>query len=171
MENLLKTSIKGFTLVELMVALVVMAILVAFAGPAFQGLIERQRLKAVVETALSDLQVARSEALTLGLSGTVTVTFTDGASWGYSIVSSGTTPTVSRAYNDYGDGVTAAVTGWNKAGSTAAFTITAVRSLDPAGTGSITFTLGSLSAKLERNLLGGVFLCSPNGDLGYRTCS
>jgi hypothetical protein len=46
-----------------------------------------------------------------------------------------------------------------------------VRSLDAAGTGSITFTLGSLSAKIERNLLGGVFVCSPNGDLGYRTCS
>ena len=154
-----------------MVALVVMAILVAIAAPAFQDLIERQRLKAVVETALSDLQVARSEALTLGLSGTVTVTFTDGASWGYSIVSSGTTPTVSRAYNDYGDGVTAAVTGWNKVGSIAEFEITAVRSLNPSGSGSVTFTLGSLSAKLERNLLGGVFVCSPNGDLGYRTCS
>ena len=171
MENLLKAGIKGFTLVELMVALVVMAILVAIAAPAFQGLIERQRLKAVVETALSDLQIARSEALTLGLSGTVTVTFTDGATWGYSIVSSGTTPTVSRAYNDYGDGVTAAVTGWNKAGSTAAFTITAVRSLDPAGTGSVTFTLGSVSAKIDRDLLGGVFVCSANGDLGYKTCS
>ena len=154
-----------------MVALVVMAILVAIAAPAFQDLIERQRLKAVVETALSDLQVARSEALTLGLSGTVTVTFTDGASWNYTIVSSGSTPTVARTYNDYGDGVTAAVTGWNNAGGTAAFTMTPVRSLDLAGTGSITFTLGSVSAKIERNLLGSVFVCSANGDLGYVICS
>jgi type IV fimbrial biogenesis protein FimT len=170
-ENLLKTSTKGFTLVELLVALVVMAILVAIAAPAFQNLIKGQRLKAVVETTLSDLQVARTEALTLGLSGTVTVTFNEGVSWNYTIVSSGSTPTVARTYNDYGGGVTAAVTGWNKAGGAAAFTITTVRSLDAAGTGSITFTLGSLSAKIERNLLGGVFVCSPNGDLGYRTCS
>jgi len=167
----LKTSTKGFTLVELLVALVVMAILVAIAAPAFQNLIKGQRLKAVVETTLSDLQVARTEALTLGLSGTVTVTFNEGVSWNYTIVSSGSTPTVARTYNDYGDGVTATVTGWNKAGSTAAFTVTPVRSLDPAGTGSITFTLGSVSAKIERNLLGGVFVCSANGDLGYSTCT
>ena len=171
MENFLKASIKGFTLVELMVALVVMAILVAIAAPAFQDLIERQRLKSVVETALSDLQVARTEALTLGLSGVVRVTLNDGVSWSYSIESTGSTPTVVRAHNDYGDGVTAVVTGWNKAGNTAAFTITAVRRLDPAGTGSITFTLGSVSAKVDRDLLGGVFVCSPSGDLGYRTCS
>ena len=158
-------------MVELLVALAVMAILVAIAAPAFQNLIEQQRLKSVVETTLSDLQVARSEALTLGLSGTVTVTVTDGVSWNYTIVSSGSTPTVARTYNDYGDGVTATVTGWNKAGSTAAFTVTPVRSLDPAGTGSITFTLGSVSAKIERNLLGSVYVCSANGDLGYVTCS
>jgi len=46
-----------------------------------------------------------------------------------------------------------------------------VRSLDPAGTGSVTFTLGSVSAKIDRDLLGGVFVCSANGDLGYKTCS
>ena len=161
----------GFTLVELLVALVVMAILVAIAAPAFQNLLERQRLEGVAETFLSDLRAARADALVLGLSGTVTVTINDGSSWNYTIVSSGNTPTVSRTYTDYGGAVTAAVTGWNKAGSTAAFTITSVRDLDSSGTGSITFTLGSLSAQIESNLLRGSFVCSANGDLGYVTCS
>ena len=164
----MKASIKGFTLVELMVALVVMAILVAIAAPAFQDLIERQRLKAVVETALSDLQVARSEALTLGLSGTVTVTFNDGASWNYTIVSSGSTPTVRRDHSDYAGGITATITDWV---SGTGFTISPVRSLNASGAGTITFALDTLTAKIERNLLGGVFVCSANGDLGYRTCS
>lgn len=158
-------------MVELLVALVVMAILVAIAAPAFQDLLERQRLESVAETFLSDLRAARADALVLGLSGTVTVTINDGSSWNYTIVSSGNTPTVSRAYTDFGGTVTAAVTGWNKAGSTASFIITSVRDLDSSGTGSITFALGSLSAKVERNLLGGVFVCSANGDLGYVTCS
>ena len=100
----------GFTLVELLVALVVMAILVAIAAPAFQGLLERQRLESVAETFLSDLRAA-------------------------------------------------------------SFIITSVRGLDSSGTGSITFTLGSLSAKVERDVLGGVFVCSATGDLGYVTCS
>ncbi|MDB2351980.1 prepilin-type N-terminal cleavage/methylation domain-containing protein [Luminiphilus sp.] len=167
----MKKKMTGFTLVELLVALAVMAILVAIAAPAFQNLLERQRLEGVAETFLSDLRAARADALVLGLSGTVTVTINDGSSWTYTIVSSGNTPTVSRTYTDYGGAVTAAVTGWNKAGSTAAFTITSVRDLDSSGTGSITFTLGSLSARIERNLLGGVFVCSANGDLGYVTCS
>ncbi|MDA8827220.1 prepilin-type N-terminal cleavage/methylation domain-containing protein [Luminiphilus sp.] len=167
----MKKKMTGFTLVELLVALAVMAILVAIAAPAFQNLLERQRLAGVAKTFLSDLRAARADALVLGLSGTVTVTINDGSSWNYTIVSSGNTPTVSRTYTDYGGAVTAAVTGWNKAGSTAAFTITSVRDLDSSGTGSITFTLGSLSAKIERNLLGGVFVCSATGDLGYVTCS
>ncbi|MDG1461273.1 MAG: prepilin-type N-terminal cleavage/methylation domain-containing protein [Luminiphilus sp.] len=171
MANLFKTGIKGFTLVELMVALVVMAILVAIAAPGFQGLIERQRLKAVVETALSDLQVARSEALTLGLSGAVTVSFIGGASWEYNIVSSGTTPTVTRKHSDYAGGITATVTGWVSSNTGVGFTISPVRSLNASGAGTITFALETLSVKIERNLLGGVFVCSANGDLGYRTCS
>ena len=167
----MKKRMTGFTLVELLVALVVMAILVAIAAPAFQDLLERQRLESVAETFLSDLRAARADALVLGLSGTVTVTINDGSSWNYTIVSSGNTPTVSRAYTDYGGAVTAAVSGWNKVGSTASFIITSVRGLDSSGTGFITFTLGSLSAKVERNVLGGVFVCSATGDLGYVTCS
>ena len=174
MENLLKRSVKGFTLVELIVALVVVAILISIAAPSLQGLIQQQRLKAVSETFLADMRTARSEALALGLSGSVTVAFTyasSGQVWSYSITTTGTMPTVNRFHSDYAGGITATFTGWGASSSAASFSISPVRSLDANGVGAITFALESLSVKIERNLLGGIFVCSANGDLGYSTCT
>ena len=174
MENLLKRSVKGFTLVELIVALVVVAILISIAAPSLQGLIQQQRLKAVSETFLADMRTARSEALALGLSGSVTVAFTyasSGQVWSYSINTTGTMPTVTRSHSDYAGGITATITGWGASSSAASFSISPVRSLNANGAGTITFALESLSVKVERNLLGGVFVCSANGDLGYSTCT
>ena len=53
----------GFTLVELMIGVAVVAVLLAVAVPSFQALIERQRLKGAGELVLSELQFARSEAI------------------------------------------------------------------------------------------------------------
>ncbi|MEJ8810212.1 GspH/FimT family pseudopilin [Variovorax ureilyticus] len=53
----------GFTAVELMVTLAVVAVLVALAAPAFQNLIATQRIKSVASALNESLWVARSEAL------------------------------------------------------------------------------------------------------------
>ena len=151
LESLLKKCVKGFTLVELLVTLVVVAILVGIAAPSFQDLIKRQRLKSVVETLLSDMRTARSEALALGLSGSVSVSFaysSSGQVWSYSITNTGSIPTVTRSHSDYSGGVTATVTGWGATSSTASFSITPVRSLNVSGVGTITFALESLSVKV-----------------------
>ena len=60
--NLKKTP-KGFTLIELMVTIAVLAIIVTIAMPSFTEMMERQRLKNAVETFYSDLLFAKSEAL------------------------------------------------------------------------------------------------------------
>ncbi|MCY1359607.1 Chthon cassette protein D [compost metagenome] len=54
---------KGFTLVELMVALVVLAILIGVAVPSYQNIIASQRLRAAVSDLHSALVFARSEAI------------------------------------------------------------------------------------------------------------
>lgn len=169
-----QSSGRGFTLVELLVAVVVLAVIISIALPAMQSLIARQRLKSVVETLLSDLRAARTEALVVGMSGAVTVTMnyaSAGQTWSYTIASSGTAATVQRSQDDYAGGITAAVTGWGATSSLASFTLTPVRRLDSAGVGSVTFAYGSLSATVERNLLGSVFVCSANSELGYSQCS
>ena len=53
----------GFTAIELMVVVLVVAILAALAGPAFQQLIATQRVKSVASALIESLWVARSEAL------------------------------------------------------------------------------------------------------------
>lgn len=56
----------GFTLIELMVALAVFAILVAVAVPNFRTTIENNRRSTTVQGLLGALQLARSEAIKRG---------------------------------------------------------------------------------------------------------
>lgn len=53
---------RGFTIVELMIALAVMAVLLTLAAPSFYDFILVQRLKGVNAQLVTDMQFARSEA-------------------------------------------------------------------------------------------------------------
>lgn len=56
-------KLRGFTLVELMVAITVLGITLAMAVPSFQGLINGNRLVTHSNEMVASLQVARSEAI------------------------------------------------------------------------------------------------------------
>jgi prepilin-type N-terminal cleavage/methylation domain-containing protein len=60
------SAIKGFTLVELLIAVAVMAVLVTLAAPSFRDLILMQRMKGIHAQLVTDLQYARSEAVSSG---------------------------------------------------------------------------------------------------------
>jgi type IV fimbrial biogenesis protein FimT len=55
---------RGFTLVELMVVVAVVAILASAALPSFSDLLSRQRVSVEANRLLGDLQYARAEAVT-----------------------------------------------------------------------------------------------------------
>lgn len=67
----------GFTLIELMVTVAMMAVLAALATPSFRELIEAQRLRDTAFGLVSDLTLARSEAIKRG--GNVAITPVDNA--------------------------------------------------------------------------------------------
>ena len=54
---------QGFTLVELMVVVGIMAVLAALAGPSFMGTIERYRVSTVTDQLASALILAQTEAI------------------------------------------------------------------------------------------------------------
>ncbi len=57
----------GFTLVELVIVVAMVAVLASIAVPSFASLIQRNRVAAEINSLVSDLQFARSEAIRRGL--------------------------------------------------------------------------------------------------------
>jgi type IV fimbrial biogenesis protein FimT len=63
---------RGFTAIELMVTVAILAVLAALAAPSFTPLIERWRVRQVAEELQSTLYYARSEAIKRG--GNISIT-------------------------------------------------------------------------------------------------
>lgn len=61
----------GFTLIELMVVVAIAAILVSMAVPSFQSLLARRAATAAADSLVSDMTLARSEALKRSAAATV----------------------------------------------------------------------------------------------------
>jgi len=74
----------GFTLMELMITLAVLAILVAISVPSMSGILERRKVHGAGEKLFADLTYAKTEAIKRN--NTVRVSFTgNGATWCYGI--------------------------------------------------------------------------------------
>ena len=58
-----RTSPGGVTLIELLIGIAIVAILLALVGPSMRDLIDMQRLRAVNAELVTDVQFARSEAV------------------------------------------------------------------------------------------------------------
>lgn len=76
-------SRRGFTLLELMIALAIAAVLAAMATPSFADLLARQRLQAVAHQLQADIALARQEAGRRGQ--TVHLSFHTGPGWCYAL--------------------------------------------------------------------------------------
>lgn len=74
-------SFHGFTVIEIIAALVVFSILAALAIPSFTGLLERQRLVALAESIYIDLVDARMYAIESNQ--TIYFNVNNGTSWCY----------------------------------------------------------------------------------------
>jgi type IV fimbrial biogenesis protein FimT len=58
--------LQGFTLVEMVVAIGLLAVIVAFAAPSFADMARRQRVEALKDSVIGAIHLARTEAIRLG---------------------------------------------------------------------------------------------------------
>jgi prepilin-type N-terminal cleavage/methylation domain-containing protein len=73
---------KGFTIIELMITLTVLAIIIVVAVPSFSGILERRQLHGAGEKLFADLMYAKTEAIKRNTPVRVSFTGT-GATWCY----------------------------------------------------------------------------------------
>ncbi|MEX0605221.1 MAG: GspH/FimT family pseudopilin [Marinobacter sp.] len=74
----------GFTLIEMMIVVVLIGIVAAYAVPSFTQLVERNRVSSTVNSMLGILNYARSEAIKAGQ--TIDVTPLTGTDWDTGVV-------------------------------------------------------------------------------------
>ena len=176
----------GFTLIELMVAVAVLAVLLGVALPGMAGYNERNRLKSVAEGLVSDLALARTEAIMRGPGSTFNLSFTtDGASqWCYGLTTNASCdctvadPTDANAcvVNSSGEDVLRVVDSANFQSDVQMTAVTftgnkvnfnSTRGMADAG--QVSFDAAGKQIDVEVTALGSIRICS-SSDLGYSGC-
>lgn len=86
---------RGFTLIELMLVIIVMAILVGIGAPSFRDLVLSTRIKNAASDIYGALVLARSEAIKRGTNVTITPVSSSWINgWAVAVTVSGTTTTL-----------------------------------------------------------------------------
>lgn len=163
---------RGFTLVEVMVTIAVLAIIAAVALPSLIEMRDRNRVRAAAESIYSHFQFARSESIKQGI--TLYVAVTSGTSWCLGITnnSAGCDCNTANAcaFGPTGSTQTRTLLASEFSGIGLATDQTVIgyesrRGFDlNAGTVTITGT-GSLSAQIRHNLNGNINLCGNVGGM------
>lgn len=151
-----QNAARGFTLVEMMVAVALAVILLSLSVPSFTGMVARMRIEGAANNLTTDLQLARTEAVQRR--ATVTLA-TLGNGSGYTITSGADTI---KAV-DFAAGVTFS------GGVTISFD--PLRALANAATltGSSAGTASQL--RVSTDVMGRVQLCAPDASFkGYTPC-
>lgn len=182
-------SSRGFTLIELMVTVAVLAILMAIAGPAFNDFFQRYRLRGAADDVTSLLASARAEAVARNRD--VSIVFTgSGTAWCVG-ATTGADPTPGEEVlggatcdcaNDcqIGDRVMerqgANYSGVSMGSAPADFTFSRLNGAIPlTAAPEVTFTSpnGTYSLELQVSPLGRGRLCTPTGSpsmAGFQAC-
>jgi type IV fimbrial biogenesis protein FimT len=176
----------GFTLIELMVVLAVIGVVLALAAPSFTGFLARKRVEGVAAELMTDLQLARSEAV--ARNAAVRLTFGTGCYVIHTVQTAGSTSCSQTGASSMGTGAVEIKTAQLSTGTTAGFSpdnaltriefdpVRAAATVDGgnAATGSVTVTNSAGSGQLRVSVsaaTGRPQVCTPSGTIkGYATC-
>lgn len=172
MRSILRQRPRGFTMIELVVVVTLIAMFAVLAVPSFQKLIDKYRLKSAAEAMAGELQFARSEAVKLAQP--VYMKFNTGANSCYGIGTTSTctcstcevrTRSATELAQDFPNiQISAAST--VTFGGTAAIDLTVA---EPSITLNSTYT--SRQLKVIVNPLGVPRICAVSGSMpDYSTC-
>lgn len=168
---------KGFTLVEMMVAIVILGILVTIAAPSFNSFFDQYRVKRAADTVSAFLINAKSEAIKRN--ATVRTVFKTSTSWCAGMTMADTCD-CAVAGSCQIDGVDRLIRGSDFKGVTltntatgGAFSFTSVRGAANSGNAQVQSADG-LQVRVIVAGTGRIRLCSPSGAGnvgGYPVCS
>lgn len=78
-------NIKGLTLIEVLITILVISILAGVAGPSFMDSFDRRKAASAAEDLYSYIQLARSESLTRSVETNITFDVSGTTSWAFGI--------------------------------------------------------------------------------------
>ena len=151
------SAARGFTVIEMLVVLVVVAVLVALAAPSFNEQLARRRLEGVATDLSTDLQFARTQAVS---DRNAVQVITDNGGTRYRILNAAGTALKTVTLPT---GVTA----------TDAITVTydQLRGTANATQILVSNTRTTATVRVDTNVMGRVSMCTPSGGLkGYTAC-
>ncbi len=159
----------GFTLLELVAAIAVLAILLAVGLPSYQSMRQDNVLGGAVRALYSDIHLARSEAVKRNVD-TIGIKFFTGSNWCYRLTDNAGCTSCTATCDINGDGI-------NRGGDVTLFpgtslSITGSYSGDRLSigarrasmlSGSATFTLAGKQTQVVTSALGRVRFCALSG--------
>lgn len=171
-----KINSKGFTLVELLVAMSIFGITVGVAVPSFQDLKNRYQIKSAAEALFYSLHTARTQAIRSN--NTITAAYQTGSNWSARLSDSPTCAIDSDTCS--GSEWTNQTLGNEFKGTQLSATTFAGNNttFDPkrgtANSGAVTLTLNDYTIQLRLNVLGNPTYCAANpatvSAMGYPAC-
>ena len=165
----------GVTFIEVLVAVAVIGILASVALPSFTSSIQKNRLRLLVDTVVTDLREARTLSRSAGPGNSIGLEIINpGVSWSYEVSHSRSGVLRAREADDFEGAHALSVTSLDFADKDSDgnrdIRFTFLNTIDADGAGTLVLSMSAMEVRVTRNLVGLVSVCATSAELGYPSC-